>query len=117
MYHLHETLYLYDYPAVGGIGLARNDRFISSFSLKSRALDSILQLVKACRAAGSPLVLSYPKSGLIPLQEEFLYLAAQDGAEPAVTTMDELEVRHSRMGAAGGFLPHVQVVERVFSIA
>lgn len=64
-YHLLETLILYDYPTLSGIGLYRGNRFTTPFSLKSKVVSSFDSLVEGVAAIGADLVLSYPTNGLL----------------------------------------------------
>jgi adenine-specific DNA-methyltransferase len=64
-YHVFETLVLYDYPTTSGAGLYRPNRFSSSFSLKSQAVQAFESLIAAAVATGADLVLSYPTNGLV----------------------------------------------------
>jgi adenine-specific DNA-methyltransferase len=64
-YHLLETLILYDYPKVSGIGLYRDRRFSTPFSLKSKVGHAMDSLVAGIAHLKADLVLSYPTNGLL----------------------------------------------------
>lgn len=63
-YHLLDTLILYDYPAVTGVGLYRPNRFQTPFSVKSKAPAALQRLIEVSARTGADLVLSYPTNGL-----------------------------------------------------
>lgn len=63
-YHVLETLCLYDYPKVTGIGLYRPNRFQTSFSLKAKAAAALSSLIENSAKTGADLILSYPTNGL-----------------------------------------------------
>ena len=64
-YHVYETLILYDYPKATGVGRYRSDRFISSFSLRTKVSIEIDRLIEGCARLGAELILSYPENGLL----------------------------------------------------
>lgn len=64
-YHIWETLVEYDYPEVTGAGRYRNDRFTTPFSIKSKSVAAMTQLVASASECGSDVVLSYPSNGLV----------------------------------------------------
>lgn len=100
-YHLLETLFLYDYPAVSGAGLYRPNRFQTSFSIKSKAISAFTQFVSGVAKTGADLVLSYPSNGL--LQE-----AGADPINILQTNFTKVECcyslphNHSTFGASKG---------------
>jgi adenine-specific DNA-methyltransferase len=100
MYHLHETLYLYDAPAVAGVGLARQGRFVSAFGRKSTALSSIKLLVSAAKRSNCPLVLSYPAQGLIALPRDSWESYLNDWH--TLDHVRELSVEYSTLGGRSG---------------
>jgi adenine-specific DNA-methyltransferase len=67
MYHLHETMFLYDAPSVSGAGIARVGRVRSDFSLKSRALDAVREIIALALSRGAAVMLNYPVNGLVSL--------------------------------------------------
>lgn len=66
-YHVLNTLVLYDYPDCEGKGRYRSDRYVSAFSLKSRAQEEINALLGSAAAAEVPLILSYLDDALVDL--------------------------------------------------
>jgi adenine-specific DNA-methyltransferase len=63
-YHLLETMCLYDYPSVSGLGLYRTARFQTPFSIKTRTVVALQRFIETCSKTGADLVLSYPANGL-----------------------------------------------------
>ena len=100
-YHIYETLFLYDYPEVTGIGQYRPDRFQSSFSLKSEVLRSMRQLIAGCSNLNTDLVLSYPANGLLPNSKELLSRILKEHY-PSVEIAYDVSHQHSSMGASKG---------------
>jgi adenine-specific DNA-methyltransferase len=100
-YHVWETLVLYDYPEVTGVGLYRPNRFATDFSLRSKVGDAFKALVDGVAATGADLVLSYPSNGLLhdvggnPLD-------VLRGSYPKAKLAKEIEHSHSTMGASKG---------------
>lgn len=100
-YHLWETLVLYDYPVVTGIGRYRIDRYTTGFSLKGKVKSSFRKLVGSVAAIGADLVLSYPSNGL-------LHETGQDPLDlirevyPNSEIVARIEHSHSTMGASKG---------------
>lgn len=64
-YHIWETLIEYDYPVVTGAGRYRADRFSTPFSIKTKAVSAMTDLIASISESGSDMVLSYPSNGLI----------------------------------------------------
>jgi len=100
-YHVWDTLILYDYPEVNGIGRYRQDRFVTPFSVKSQVLQAMSDLVERSRNLNADLVLSYPDNGL-------LCLAGGDPVDVLKKHYRHVEVsrcldyRHSTMGGSTG---------------
>jgi adenine-specific DNA-methyltransferase len=100
-YHVWETLVLYDYPKVTGVGLYRPDRFTTDFSLRSRVADAFKALVEEVASTGADLVLSYPSNGLLhdvggnPLD-------VLKATYPKAQLVTEIDHSHSTMGASKG---------------
>jgi adenine-specific DNA-methyltransferase len=63
-YHVLETLCLYDYPKVTGVGLYRPNRFQASFSHIAKSADALSALIESSAKTGADLILSYPTNGL-----------------------------------------------------
>lgn len=98
-YHILETLVNYDYPDLEYFGRYRNDRFQSSFCIKSKALVEFECMIEKCAGINKPIVISYsdtkqcivPKSELIDIckkyyeevnVEELDYLYRNFGQQP-----------------------------------
>lgn len=100
-YHVWETLVLYDYPTVTGVGLYRPDRFRTAFSLRREVDVAFQTLVRDVASTGADLVLSYPSNGLLhdiggdPL--DVLRTAYSN-----VQLVAEIKYNHSTMGASKG---------------
>jgi adenine-specific DNA-methyltransferase len=97
MYHVLETLYLYDYPDAVGVGRARSDRVPSAFSYRSSALSSLERIARQCATRECPLVLSYPLVGLVDCDELEAMLATYGSV-----SVTEVDLQHSTLGAARG---------------
>ena len=63
-YHVLETLCLYDYPTVTGVGLYRPNRFQTSFSHIAKSANALSTLIESSAKTGADLILSYPTNGL-----------------------------------------------------
>jgi adenine-specific DNA-methyltransferase len=99
-YHLHETMYLYDFPASSGIGRYRDARFHTTFSMVRTVEKAFEQLASALSARGKPLVLSYPANGL--LSEVGVNLRSLLERHYKVQRQVEIDARHSTLGASSG---------------
>lgn len=64
-YHILETICKYDNPKLEFKGLYRTDRFISPFSLRTKAFDEFDKLFSSLSSKGKKIVLSYSTKGLI----------------------------------------------------
>lgn len=108
-YHVHETLYRYDFPDSYGRGRARSDRFLSEFNYSTKVVSALLRLVAECNRLGVPLVLSYPEGGL----------AARRAALGALLSGNverlTLPATHSTMGGRLGRASH-SVLENVYVV-
>lgn len=97
MYHVLETLYLYDYPDSVGVGRARSGRVKSAFSTKREALSAFKGLLDSSAARGLRTVISYPTSGLVS-SEQLLSLLAEYGS----VRVDQIPLGHSTLGGRRG---------------
>ncbi len=111
-YHLLETLVLYDYPKVTGKGLYRPDRFVSSWSLKTKVRDSFETLIEQASQLGSSLVISYPTNGLLANSENVIpvMLSKHFRSHSRLTPRQH---QHSTMGASKGN-HRTDVTEQIF---
>lgn len=100
MYHLHESLYLYDQPVVAGAGLARREQTTSDFGYRSRAKGALARLLRGAHEKGCPLVLSYPGDGLLRLTTD----AWRDFIDSNTTLVDviRIPVSYSTLGGSKG---------------
>lgn len=99
-YHVYETMYRYDFPAVQGLGRVRADRSSSIFCLKSRVADSFDELFSSAAFLGLPLVLSYPSDGLLSKTGNSITDIGQEHMKLKV--IESFEADHSTMGASKG---------------
>ncbi len=98
-YHVLETLVRYDYPSATGAGRYRPDRFVTPFSLTTKAESAFDELFRGVAATGSVMVLSYPTNGLLRSREiERLLLARFREVELALCR----PMAHSTLGARHG---------------
>ena len=113
-YHLYETLLLYDYPTSEGVGRYRSDRFVSSFSIKTKVEEAMDDLIGGCSKIGCRLVLSYPEKGLLPNAREIIsqMIRKHFGCEGTIETIDHI---HSTLGASKGQASH-RVIELIFAV-
>ena len=111
-YHLYETLLHYDYPASHGSGRYRPDRFRSPYSIKTRVHAAIDDLIAACAALGSTLVLSYPERGVLPHSTEVIpdLMTRHYSGPPSVHSV---AASHSSFGASKGRRSY-SVQERIY---
>lgn len=99
-YHVYETLYRYDYPDASGMGRNRSDRFTTGFSLKSAVVSSFHDLCRNVSRMKTPLIISYPPSGLLTKCDITV-------ADIARKYFDRIEIKsfnanHSTLGGSTG---------------
>ncbi|WP_157811203.1 MULTISPECIES: DNA adenine methylase [Microbacterium] len=99
-YHLYETLYKYDFPTSRGSGRVRADTFVSGFSRKTEVETSIRELLRISAASSKPIVLSYPKNGLLNQAGRDLHVLARDYFESV--TVESISTNHSTLGGSSG---------------
>lgn len=97
MYHVLETLYLYDYPDSLGVGRTRSGRVKSAFSIKNEALSAFKGLLDMSAGRGARIVISYPMSGLVS-SHQLLSLMAEYGSVHA----EQIPLGHSTLGGRRG---------------
>jgi len=97
-YHVLNTLALYDYPACEGRGRYRSDRYVSPFSLRSRAQAELNLVLANAAAASVPVILSYLDDGLVSLE------ALADLCNTHFRRVEKIEIdyNHSNQGRAAG---------------
>lgn len=112
-YHLYETLLLYDYPPSEGAGRYRPDRFVSSYSIKTKVEQAMDGLISNCAKLGSRLVLSYPEKGLLPHACDAItsMIRKHFGGGGLVA---QLDYHHSSLGGSKGHQKY-QVKELIFA--
>lgn len=111
MYHVLETLYLYDYPDSLGAGRTRSTRHLSEFSFASKAENAFHGLAKAASERGAVLVVSYPVRGLVTEET----LGSILGTYGKVTKYTSA-ASHSTLGGSSG-RGQVAAVECLYRVA
>lgn len=100
-YHVLNTLCLYDYPAMAvnpqthelSIGRYREDRRVSDFGKKAKALGAFETLIKKCANARSWLMISYSDNSIVDIAD------LQNLAEKQYDVLiEKVELCHSRQG-------------------
>ena len=100
-YHVLNTLCLYDYPALAvnpqthelSIGRYREDRRVSDFGKKSKALGAFETLIKKCATAEAWLMMSYSDNSIVDI------VALQTLAEKQYDVLiEKVELSHSKQG-------------------
>jgi len=109
-YHVHETLFLYDFPGSTGRGRYRSDRFASSFSSVVRVEEAFRSLFESVSSRGIPLILSYPTDGLLFRRGIDTVVLASEYFRSVSTS--SFAATHSTMGASTG-LSSNQKVENI----
>lgn len=90
-YHILETLVNYDYPDLEYFGRYRNDRFQSSFCIKSKALAEFECMIKKCANLHKPIVISYSDTKqCIVLKSELIDICKKYYVEVNVEELDYL---------------------------
>ncbi len=100
-YHLYETLFLYDYPEIKGIGQYRPDRFHSDFCLSSKVYNAMEHLIAKCSKAGCDLVLSYPEKAILRNSENIIYSMIKKYFKK-VDVAHKIDHKHSSLGGSKG---------------
>lgn len=73
-YHILETVTLNDEPKLEYKGLYRDDRYRSNFSLRTKAKDEFVTMIKTLSKMQKKVVLSYSSSGIVSVEElEYLF--------------------------------------------
>lgn len=100
-YHILNTLCLYDYPAMAvnpqthelSIGRYRDDRRVSDFGKKAKALGAFETLIKRCATAGSWLMMSYSDNSIVDIAD--LQALAEKQYDVLI---EKVELSHSKQG-------------------
>lgn len=109
-YHVLETLVLYDYPNVSGKGRYRPDRFNTDFSRSAKVESAMYDLIAMSAQTGAPLLLSYPRNGLMNRDELLVCLGEH---YPTVSVAAGVPLLHSTLGGAPGETA-INVVEDLY---
>ena len=64
-YHIFETLLMYDYPLVNGVGRYRNGRYQTPFANVGTVIESMTSLLNMTSQIEAILILSYPGNGVL----------------------------------------------------
>lgn len=99
-YHVHETLFLYDFPDSIGRGRYRGGRFSSTFSESGSVETAFDGLLREVSALGVPLVLSYPERSLLSRRGIDVRDLAAEHFRTIVT--HSFATKHSTLGASKG---------------
>jgi adenine-specific DNA-methyltransferase len=100
-YHVWETMINYDYPETTGAGRYRSDRFTTPFSIKTKCIGAMRDLIEKVSNKGADLVLSYPTNGLLYEAGENPIDLLQEKYKKVELKID-LEHKHSTFGASKG---------------
>ena len=100
-YHVLNTLCLYDYPAMSinpqthelSIGRYREDRKVSDFGKKAKALGAFEILIKKCATAGAWLMISYSDNSIVDITD--LQTLAEKQYDVLI---EKVELSHSKQG-------------------
>ncbi len=99
-YHVHETLFLYDFPDSIGRGRYRAGRFSSTFSESGSVESAFEDLLRGVSALGIPLVLSYPERSLLSRRGTDIRDLATKHFRTIIT--HSFATKHSTLGASKG---------------
>ena len=100
-YHVLNTLCLYDYPAMAvnpqthelSIGRYREDRRVSDFGKKAKALGAFETLIAKCATAGAWLIMSYSDNSIVDIVD--LQTLAEKQYDVLI---EKVELSHSKQG-------------------
>lgn len=99
-YHVYETLYRYDFPDSHGEGRTPSKRFSTDFCLKTAVIDAFSRLFDGVAQMGVPLILSYPKSGLLADAGSSVKKIAS--GRMIIRRTETVHAAHSTLGASQG---------------
>lgn len=100
-YHVLNTLCLYDYPAMAvnpqthelSVGRYREDRQVSDFGKKAKALGAFKTLITKCADAGAWLMISYSDNSIVEIAD------LQSLAEKQYDVLiEKVQLSHSKQG-------------------
>ncbi len=100
-YHVLNTLCLYDYPAMAvnpqtnelSVGRYRENRTVSDFGKKAKALSAFEKLIKKCSQAGAWLMISYSDNSIVDIAS--LQALAEKKYDVLIK---KVELSHSKQG-------------------
>lgn len=100
-YHVLNTLCLYDYPAMAvnpqthefSIGRYREDRRVSDFGKKAKAIGAFETLITKCAKSGAWLMISYSDNSIVDIDD--LQILAEKQYDVLV---EKVELGHSKQG-------------------
>ena len=100
-YHVLNTLCLYDYPAMAvnpqtrelSVGRYREDRHVSDFGKKAKALGAFETLITKCATAGAWLMISYSDNSIVDITD--LQTLAEKQYDVLI---EKIELSHSKQG-------------------
>lgn len=100
-YHVLNTLCLYDYPAMAinpqtqklSVGRYRENRTVSDFGKKSKALGAFEKLITKCSQAGAWLMISYSDNSIVDIAS--LQALAEEKYDVLIK---KIELSHSNQG-------------------
>ncbi len=98
-YHLIETLVKYDYPEISNMGRYRTDRHQSPFAHKDKVAKAISIVCETTRKAGTTLVISYSKGGIVPDEKTFVKILSGYYSRRKIK-VKRLSSEHSKLGQA-----------------
>lgn len=102
-YHVLNTLCLYDYPSMSinpqtkeySIGRYREDRAVSDFGKKAKALGAFKYLIEKCAESGAWLMISYSDNSIVAISD--IENLAQQQYDVLI---EKIELSHSKQGRA-----------------
>ena len=100
-YHVLNTLCLYDYPAMAlnpqthelSVGRYRENRQVSDFGKKAKALGAFETLITKCASAGAWLMISYSDNSIVDITD--LQALAEKQYDVLI---EKIELSHSKQG-------------------
>jgi adenine-specific DNA-methyltransferase len=99
-YHVYEELFLYRFPAVSGVGIYPDDRFVSRFSVKSLASSAYRELFAQAARVAQWMVLSFPEHTFLGGTEEVLLPLLSDTHR--LSSIVRVPHVHSTLGGSTG---------------
>jgi len=107
-----ETLVLADLPEVRGSGLYRDDRHVSDFSIKTKVVHALSEMIENTARIGADIMISYPAVGLLGSPREVMP-GLLETFYSRVLHIKEFAHSHSSLGASKGY-ERLPVTELLF---